>query len=90
MSSELSSNVIGHASSADIKQILGALDEGQILEIMALHPTIRDVEEAATWLAGDRDIFGAGEPLRGIAAEIIAVLASNEEDEEAQHSRRGL
>ncbi len=70
------------ASTRDIKAILGALDENDLLEIAALRPTIRDVEEAATWLSGDRDIFGAGEPLRGIVAEIVAVLTPNEEDRE--------
>ncbi len=70
------------ASSTDIKGILGALDESMLLEITALRPTLRDVEDAAQWLSGDRDVFGAGEPLKGIAAEIVAVLAPGEEDEE--------
>jgi hypothetical protein len=75
-----------HASSSEIRAVLGALDEATLLEIVALRPTIRDLEEAATWLSGDRDIFGAGEPLRDVAAEIVAVLTTNEEDEES-HSR---
>ncbi|WP_244437000.1 hypothetical protein [Bradyrhizobium japonicum] len=69
------------ASPADIKSILGALDESALLEILALRPTIGDVEEAAMWLSGDRDIFGAGEPLKDVVAEIIAILTPNEEDE---------
>ncbi len=69
-----------NASAKDIESILGALDESALLEITALRPTIRDVEEAAMALSGDRDIFGA-QPLKGIAAEIVAVLTSNEEDE---------
>jgi hypothetical protein len=67
------------ASTTDIRAILGPLNESDLLEIAALQPTIRDVEEAATWLSGDRDIFGAGEPLRGIVAEIVEVLTSDEE-----------
>ena len=70
------------ASTGEIRAILGALDESDVLEIAALRPTVRDVEEAATWLSGDRDIFGAGEPLKGIAAEIVAVLTPDEEDQE--------
>jgi len=69
------------ASTGEIRAILGALDESDVLEIATLRPTVRDVEEAATWLSGDRDIFGAGEPLRGIAAEIVAVLTPDEEDQ---------
>ena len=73
------------ASSGDITGILGALDESALLEIAALRPTIRDIEEAAQWLSGDRDVFGAGEPLKGVAGEIVAILAPGEEDEERSH-----
>lgn len=52
------------ASTSDITAILGPLNESDVLEIAALRPTIVDLEEAATWLSGDRDIFGAGEPLK--------------------------
>jgi hypothetical protein len=69
------------ASTRDIKAILGALDENDLLEIAALRPTVRDVEEAATWLSGDRDIFGAGEPLRGVAAEIVAILTPDDDNQ---------
>jgi len=81
MSQDASLEASGVASPADIRSILGTLDESALLEILALRPTIRDVEEAAMWLSGDRDIFGAGEPLRDVVAEIVAVLTPNEEDE---------
>jgi hypothetical protein len=69
------------ASTADIRAILGALNESDLLEITALQPSTRDLEEAATWLSGDRDIFGAGEPLKDVVAAIIAVLVRDTEDE---------
>ena len=69
------------ASTADIRAILGTLSEGDLLEIAALQPTTRDLEEAATWLSGDRDIFGAGAPLKDVVAEIVAVLVRDEENE---------
>jgi hypothetical protein len=50
------------ATTSDISAILGALNESDLLEIVALRPTIRDIEETASWLSGDRDIYGAGEP----------------------------
>ncbi len=74
------------ASTEDIRAVLGALNESDLLEIVHLQPTIRDLEEAATWLSGDRDIFGAGEPLSGVAAEIVEVLTSGDEAE-AQRER---
>ena len=65
-------------STDDISAILDALNQSDLLEIAALEPTVRDVGEAAAWLSGDSDIFGAGEP---IAAEIVDVLAPGEDDE---------
>ena len=81
MSQDASLQASGAASSADIRSILATVDESALLEILALRPTIRDVEEAAMWLSGDRDIFGAGEPLKDVVAEIVAVLAPNTEEE---------
>lgn len=69
------------ASTRDINAVLGALDENDLLDIAALRPSLRDLDEAATWLSGDRDIFGAGEPLRGIAAEIVAILTPDNDDQ---------
>jgi hypothetical protein len=44
------------------------------LEILALRPTVRDLgkRHVAFWRSGH---FGAGEPLKDVAAEIVAVLA---------------
>jgi hypothetical protein len=69
------------AAPDDIRRILGALDEVKVLDITALRPTILDVEEASMWLAGDADVFGAGQPLKPIAGEIVAILTADEEEE---------
>jgi hypothetical protein len=69
------------ASSDDIKRIIGNLDETKLFEIMALRPTIVDVEQASIWLSGDADVFGAGQPLKGVAGEIVAILTADEEEE---------
>ena len=81
MSKHTTSSDTALASAEDIRAILGALNESDLLEIGHLQPTIRDLEEAATWLSGDRDIFGAGKPLSGVVAEIVDVLTSDDEDE---------
>jgi len=69
------------AAPDDIQHILGTLDEAKLLDIMALRPTILDVEEASVWLAGDADVFGAGQPLKPAAGEIVAILTADEEEE---------
>ncbi|MGA8654000.1 MAG: hypothetical protein WB677_25875 [Xanthobacteraceae bacterium] len=70
------------ATADDIRRVLGTLDEAKLLDIVALRPTILDVEEASVWLAGDTDIFGAGQPLKPVAGEIVAILTVGEEEEE--------
>jgi len=69
------------ATAEDIRRILGNLDETKLIDIVALRPRIIDVEEASVWLAGDRDIFGAGQPLKAVASEIVAILTADEEEE---------
>jgi hypothetical protein len=69
------------ASGDDVKRIFGNLDDAKLLAIMALRPTIVDVQEASLWLAGDADIFGAGQPLKLVAGDIVAIITSDEEEE---------
>jgi hypothetical protein len=33
------------------------------------------------WLSGDLDVIAAGEPLKGIASQIVTILTANEEEE---------
>lgn len=74
----------GLATSEDVARILGELDPGKMLPIIALRPTILDLEEASMWLAGDRDVFGPGLPLQGIPSRIVAILTADEEEEAAE------
>ncbi len=74
----------GIATSEDVARILGDLDPSKMLSILALEPTILDVEEASMWLAGDRDVFGPGLPLQGTPSMIVAILTRDEEEVEAE------
>ncbi len=76
----------GFATTDDVARILGNLDPTKMLPIMELRPTILDIEEASMWLAGDRDVFGPGLPLQGIASQIVAILTADEEEEEPPRS----
>jgi hypothetical protein len=69
------------ATEEDVRSVLGDLDTTKMLPIMKLRPTIADVEEASVWLAGDRDVFGAGQPLKGVASQIVTILTADEEEE---------
>jgi hypothetical protein len=68
------------ATNEDVKDILGDLDERKILPILALRPTVADLEEALVWLAGDVDVFEP-RPLKGIPGQIVTILTENEEEE---------
>jgi hypothetical protein len=71
------------ATRDDIKGILGNLDPGKMLAIVDLRPTVAEVEAALLWLSGDADVYGAGEPLKGAAADIVTILTEGENEEEA-------
>jgi len=70
------------ATHDDVRSILGGLDETKIQPILALRPTVADVEEASIWLGGDADVFGAAEPLGDTASEIVAILTADEDEEQ--------
>ncbi len=65
----------------DIKGILGELDDSALLAIIDLRPTITELEEAQIWLSGDQDVFDPA-PLKGVPAEIVTILQSQEQDDE--------
>jgi len=67
----------------DVRRILGDIDEGKIIEILGLHPSVPDLEQAAIWSAGDGDVLAkSGHPLGGIVAQIVDILAIDEDEEE--------
>jgi len=69
------------ATHDDVRSILGSLDETKMLPILALRPTVADVEEASIWLGGDADVFGAAEPLGATASEVVTILTADEDEE---------
>ena len=72
---------IASASLEEVKRVIGDIDQGKLLDIVALSPTVLDLENAVMALSGDRDVFGPGEPLAGVAAEIVAILTADEEED---------
>jgi len=65
----------------DVRSILGDLDETKLAPILALRPTLADVEQASIWLGGDADVFGASEQLSATASQIVTILTADEEEE---------
>jgi hypothetical protein len=66
----------------EVRQILGDIDDAKLIDILALRPTVAELEEAAVWATGNGDILGKeGKPLAGIAAAIVDILTADEEEE---------
>ena len=70
------------ATNADITGIMGPIDSDKLLQILSLHPTVAEVEEAAMWLSGDTDVFGANPPIKGNVSDIVTILTAEEEEEQ--------
>ena len=74
------------ASRVDVLHIMGPIDEAKIIEILALRPSFADLEQAAICAAGDGDVLArSGHPLSGIVADIVDLLAADEEDPPPAH-----
>jgi hypothetical protein len=70
------------ATRDDLLRLVGEVDERKLLDILALHPTVAEIEEATVWASGDGDVLAKeGHPLSGMAADILDILSVDEEDE---------
>jgi hypothetical protein len=71
------------ATRADVSRFVRDVDERKVLEILALHPTVAEIEQAAAWAAGNGDVLDkTGRPLSGAAATVFDILTADEEKEE--------
>lgn len=69
------------AESADIRKILGDLGVAKITDILALKPSLEDLEDVAICMAGDHDVLAkSGHHVPVTAAQIIELLAVAEEE----------
>ena len=78
---KLNSGGTAIATDADVTSILGSVNSDKLLAILSLRPTIAEVEEAAMWLSGDADVFGASKPVKGNASHIVTILTAEEEEQ---------
>ena len=69
------------ATSTDIRKILGDLDDARIAEILALRPSLADLDYVAVCMAGDHDVLAkSGHHVPVAAARIIELLADEEQE----------
>jgi hypothetical protein len=71
----------GAVTQEDLARLVGDLDERKTLDILALKPTVAELEEAAIWAEGDGDVLARiGHPLAGVVAQIVDILTADEEE----------
>ncbi|MGE0575195.1 MAG: hypothetical protein AB7F22_02580 [Reyranella sp.] len=71
------------ASASDVRHILGDLDDGKVAAILALKPSLAELEDVAICMAGDHDVLAkSGHHVPVTAARIIELLAEGEEEPE--------
>jgi hypothetical protein len=83
MTAQSSAGAARPAQSVDVRKILGDLDAAKITDILALKPSLADLECVATCMAGDHDVLAkSGHHVPVTAAQIIELLAEAEEEPE--------
>ena|SRR5215471_3364887 len=69
------------AKSGDVEHLLGHIAADQIAEILALQPTLAELEQAVMRTAGADDIVGRSpRPLRGKVGRICEIIAPDEDE----------
>ncbi len=67
----------------DIAHSVAHLDDVKAAEVIAAGATVRDLDEAIAWAAGESDAMGElGHPLSSVTALIYDVLTAAEEPED--------
>lgn len=70
------------ATHDDLIHALGNLEATKIADILALRPTVAEVEEAAVRLAGEEeDLAEDRRQAKGVVAEILNILAVEQEED---------
>lgn len=63
----------------DVRKIVGDLDDAKIAAILAIKPSVDELEEAVAWASGESDVMGELErPLDGAVAHIYDIMIRDE------------
>ena len=64
----------------DVVRIVGDLEDTKVAAILAMGPTVQEIEEAVAWAEAESDVMGEMEkPLTGVAARIYNILITRKE-----------
>jgi hypothetical protein len=75
------------ATAEDLRHFLGDLNDSQVVEILSLEPTIDQIGQTMSWMAGEGDrLSREGRPLEGVVAKIFDILAPGDEEDDRRSS----
>ncbi len=69
------------ATPQDVERLLGELDAATLAAVMALSPTLAEVETAALWAAGEGETLPERHQPRRIVEAILDLIAVEEDEE---------
>jgi hypothetical protein len=76
----------GLAARADITRLLGQLDDEDIAQLLAMQPTVAELEDAAAWLQGVGDVASrAGHPMTPRIEGILEIVDRDDEEDLYPH-----
>jgi len=69
------------ATHRDVERLLGPMDTGTVMAIMALSPSLQEVEKAALHVGGEAAALPERHQPHGTVLAIIELLTQDEEDD---------
>lgn len=69
----------------EVRNILGDVDDAKMIAILALNPTLEEIEKAASWADGSEIKSDSEWPLKGKIGEIYDILTADLDDESHVH-----
>lgn len=70
----------------DIVRMVGDLEDSKISTILAMGPTVEELDEAIAWAEAESDVMGELEkPLSGVAAQVYEILMTRRDFGEDEH-----
>ena len=71
---------------SQLRRLVGDIDDAKVSAILALNPTLQEIEEAVIWIEESGELRPDGEwRLSGKAGEIFDILTADLEDESRAH-----
>jgi hypothetical protein len=68
----------------DLQRVLGELDDPKLIDILALDPSLGDLEEAVVVATGDHDLLAKrGHGVSPTAVRIAEILSADEDEKDS-------